>query len=150
MNGLLARALLAFLVLPGMVAFLVPLLLIAPGEGAGFVSAVGLVPLGIGILVLIWCVREFYLAGRGTLAPWEPPRTLVVTGLYRVSRNPMYVGVLLILCGWAVGFRSWSLAVYAAVVGIAFHLRVVLNEEPWLDHTHGAEWRLTGRSCHAG
>jgi protein-S-isoprenylcysteine O-methyltransferase Ste14 len=139
-NGFLARAVLAFIFLPGIVAFLVPLLLLAPGGPGSFVNLLGGIPLGLGIIVLMWCVREFYVAGRGTLAPWAPPQELVVSGLYRVSRNPMYVGVLLILWGWAIGFRSWPLAAYAVVVMLAFHLRVVLHEEPWLARTHGEKW----------
>lgn len=146
MTWLLARAVLAFLVLPGTVAFLVPLLLIAPGGPGSFVSPVGLGPLALGVILLLSCVREFYVAGRGTLAPWAPPRHLVVTGLYRFSRNPMHVGVLLILWGWALGFRSWPLAVYAVAAMVVFHLRVVVYEEPWLARTHGEQWvRYTSR-----
>jgi protein-S-isoprenylcysteine O-methyltransferase Ste14 len=89
---------------------------------------------------LLWCVGAFYFDGRGTLAPWDPPRSLVVTGVYRLSRNPMYVAVVLVLWGWALGFRSPSLAIYALVVMVAFHLRVVLGEEPWLARKHGARW----------
>ena len=114
---------------------------LAPGGLDTFSNPVGLIPLGTGIACLLWCVVEFYRAGRGTLAPWAPPRALVVTGLYRYSRNPMYVAVLLILLGWAIGFRSWMLASYAAMIAIAFHLRVVLNEEPFLARTHGEAWR---------
>ncbi len=58
--------------------------------------------LGLGTVLLLWCVRDFYVAGRGTLAPWDPPRHLVTVGLYRVSRNPMYLAVLLVLTGWAI------------------------------------------------
>jgi protein-S-isoprenylcysteine O-methyltransferase Ste14 len=65
---------------------------------------------------------------------------LVATGVYRFSRNPMYVAVMLILWGWAVGFWSRPLAIYAAGVTMAFHLRVVFGEEPWLARTHGAAW----------
>lgn len=137
---LLLRALLAFLALPGVVAGLVPWL-IARGEGhtlrVGWVAAL---LAGAGGGILLWCVREFYVAGRGTLAPWSPPRHLVVSGPYRKSRNPMYVAVLLLLCGWAVGYRSPDLAGYAAVVAIAFHLRVVYGEEPWLARRHGDAW----------
>lgn len=140
MNALLPRAILAFLVLPGTVVFLVPLLLLAPSGPRSFEIARGLIPLALGIALLLSCVREFYVAGRGTLAPWVPPRELVVTGAYRFSRNPMYVAVSLVLCGWALGFRSWPLAVYAVVVMISFHLRVVLYEEPWLARTHGEKW----------
>src|SRR5687768_10590680 len=68
MSGLLAKAMLAFLVLPGMVAFVVPFWLLAPGGPSSFVDALGLIPLGVGIVLLLWCVREFYVAGRGTLA----------------------------------------------------------------------------------
>jgi protein-S-isoprenylcysteine O-methyltransferase Ste14 len=139
MNGLFARALVAFLVLPGVVAFLVPLLLLEPGTTA-FSNRWGVVPLGVGIVLLLACVREFYVAGRGTLAPWAPPTTLVATGPYRWSRNPMYVAVFLILSGWAIGFRSWPLALYAVTVLVAFHLRIVLHEEPWLARTFGDVW----------
>lgn len=139
MNGLFARALVAFLILPGVVAFLVPILLLGPGT-TGLSNRWGVVPLGVGTVLLLACVREFYVAGRGTLAPWAPPAALVVTGPYKWSRNPMYVAVLLILSGWAISFRSWPLALYAVVVLLAFHLRVVLHEEPWLARTFGDTW----------
>jgi protein-S-isoprenylcysteine O-methyltransferase Ste14 len=139
-NGLFVRAVVAFLVLPGLVAFAIPLLLIAP-LARGF-DSFGLVALIPGLAVLLLTVREFYVAGRGTLAPWSPPRTLVTSGLYRYSRNPMYIGVLLILAGWAIAFRSWSLALYAEGVAIAVHFRVVLYEEPFLARTHPAAWEL--------
>lgn len=128
------RALSAFLVLPGTVAFLVPWLLRPQDQPF---RTFGLVPLGIGAFLLLWCVRDFYVAGRGSLAPWAPPERLVVVGLYRVSRNPMYVAVLLILCGWALGFGSRSLWTYAGIVAIAFELRVVGFEEPWLTGRYG-------------
>jgi protein-S-isoprenylcysteine O-methyltransferase Ste14 len=134
---LLWHALAAFLALPGMVGFVVPWAL--RPRGAAFRS-VALVPLGLGVALLLSCVWAFYVAGRGTLAPWKPPERLVTGGLYRYSRNPMYVAVLLILCGWALGFASTGLWTYAAFVAVAFHLRVVLFEEPWLARTHGTEF----------
>ena len=124
---LLARAILAFLILPGTVAFIIPILVLAPGDQDAFVDRSALTPLVAGIGLLLWCVREFYVAGRGTLAPWAPPHSLVDCGPYRLSRNPMYIAVLLLLSGWALGFRSWMLAVYAVAVAFAFHLRVVLS-----------------------
>jgi protein-S-isoprenylcysteine O-methyltransferase Ste14 len=139
MGDLFARALIAVFVLPGVVAFLVPLVLLKPATMA-FSNWWGVAPLSVGIATLLACVREFYVAGRGTLAPWAPPTSLVVTGLYKWSRNPMYVAVLLILSGWAIGFRSWTLAVYAGAVLVAFHLRIVLHEEPWLARTFGDAW----------
>lgn len=131
------QALLAFLVLPGAIAFLVPWML--RPAGAPF-RAVALPVLAVGIGLLLWCVRDFYVAGRGTLAPWAPPERLVVVGLYRWTRNPMYVAVVVILSGWALGFGSRTLWLYAGAVAIGFHLRVVLGEEPWLARTHGEEW----------
>ena len=63
-----------------------------------------------------------------------------MVGLYRMSRNPMYIAVILVLAGWAIGFHSPYLAIYALVIAIGFHLRVVFNEEPWLARTHGEKW----------
>jgi protein-S-isoprenylcysteine O-methyltransferase Ste14 len=143
MSALFIRAALAFLALPGIVAFVVPLLM---GTGYPFAHRVGVIPVVAGVLMLFWCVREFYVAGRGTLAPWSPPTALVVTGPYHVSRNPMYVAVLLILCGWAIGFGLLSLWIYAVAVAIAFHLRVVLSEEPFLARRHANEWRAYRRA----
>jgi protein-S-isoprenylcysteine O-methyltransferase Ste14 len=144
-----ARALFAFLALPGTVAFLIPLL-IGPGGPKRFVQPAGLLPLVTGVALLLWCVREFYVEGRGTLAPWSPPVHLVTSGPYRRSRNPMYVAVLLILCGWAVGFWSRPLLVYGIGVAIAFHLRVRLHEEPFLTRTTVRTGNTTRRACLVG
>jgi protein-S-isoprenylcysteine O-methyltransferase Ste14 len=95
----------------------------------------------VGTTLLLWCVREFYVAGKGTLAPWTPPRHLVVSGPYRFSRNPMYVAVALVLSGWAIAFQTRALIIYALAVICAFHLRILLGEEPWLARTHGDAWR---------
>lgn len=137
MNSLRLRALVAFAAMPGMVAFVVPWLL-RPRHAD--VHLYGAAPLVIGTVVLLWCVRDFYVRGRGTLAPWSPPMTLVTAGLYRYSRNPMYVGVLLILGGWATLYSSITLAIYALLIATAFQLRVVYGEEPWLARTHGDAW----------
>jgi protein-S-isoprenylcysteine O-methyltransferase Ste14 len=134
---LFARALLAVLLLPGVVAGLVPYLL-RPTDRALAVEGIG--PLLAGLAVLLWAVRDFYVAGRGTLAPWSPPDRLVEVGLYRVSRNPMYVGVTLVLTGWALAYQSWTLAAYALTVGIGFALRVIWVEEPALARRFEAQW----------
>ncbi len=131
------RALGAFLALPGTVAFLVPWLL-RPAD-APF-RAAGVAPIALGVALLLWCVRDFHVAGRGSLAPWAPPERLVVVGLYRVTRNPMYISVVLVLVGWALGYGTLRLWIYAGAVAVAFHLRVVLGEEPWLARRYGSEW----------
>jgi protein-S-isoprenylcysteine O-methyltransferase Ste14 len=131
------RALGAFLALPGIVAFLLPWLL-RPRDVA--MNPAGLIPLGVGTVLLLWCVRDFYVVGKGSLAPWAPPTHLVTVGLYRFTRNPMYVAVATILCGWALLYGSRTLWMYAGFVVIAFHLRVLYGEEPWLAKVHGAAW----------
>jgi pimeloyl-ACP methyl ester carboxylesterase/protein-S-isoprenylcysteine O-methyltransferase Ste14 len=138
---MLSRALLAFIALPGVVAFAVPLFIAGRRLVEGPFSAVGLIPLLAGIGLLFWCIRDFYVVGKGTLAPWQPPRRLVTTNLYRFSRNPMYVAVTVVNLGWAIVFQSWVLLLYALAVMTAFHLRVVFAEEPWLLQTHAIEWK---------
>jgi protein-S-isoprenylcysteine O-methyltransferase Ste14 len=136
-SSLFWRALTAFLVLPGIVTVVVPWLLLP--AGAQF-DAIALPVVLAGTGLLLWCVAAFYMIGRGTLAPWHPPQRLVVTGLYRFSRNPMYVAVLIVLAGLAMAFHSLVLSGYALLVACAFELRVVRHEEPWLARTFGAEW----------
>lgn len=134
------RALLAFFVLPGLFAGIVPPVVAAvdPWRSEGWTA--GGVILGTGSLVLLWCVRDFYAFGKGTLGPWEPPKRLVVIGLYRFTRNPMYLGVLMVVGGWACLTASPLLAIYLAALAIGFHLRVLLREEPWLAKQFGPEW----------
>lgn len=134
------RALLAFLVLPGVAAFIVPPLLALIDPWSDGILWQGAVVMGLGCILLLWCVRDFYVSGKGTLAPWDPPKNLVVVGLYRYVRNPMYVGVLTLVGGWSVFLTSPVLALYTAVLAIAFHLRVLVNEEPWLSAQFGSEW----------
>lgn len=140
MNTLLFRSVIAFLALPGIVAFVLPLAIGISRVSRPTLNLVCLPLLAFGILLLFWCVRDFYVAGRGTLAPWSPPKRLVIVGLYRFSRNPMYIAVISILLGWAIGFGSWVLTLYAVAVAILFHLRVILHEEPWLEKEFGEEW----------
>ena len=138
---MLIRAIAAFIALPGVVAFGAP---IAIGISAGRPvqhAALGSAVVCLGTLLLLWCVREFYVAGRGTLAPWAPPRHLVTTGPYRISRNPMYVGVVTILIAWSALWGSRALLIYTLVAMGAFHVRVRVAEEPWAARNFGAEWQ---------
>ena len=138
---MLVRALLAFLVLPGIGAVLAPPFIAFLDPWRGETWQFGLTVICAGALVLLWCVRDFYVSGKGTLAPWDPPKQLVVVGLYRWVRNPMYVGVLLLVVGWALYLASPFLASYAVLLAVSFHARVVLNEEPRLDAQFGPQWR---------
>jgi len=108
----LGRAIAAFVALPGTFAFALPITIgISAGRSWRHI-ALGLVPLCLGTLLLLWCVREFYVAGRGT--PWPPPQRLVTSGPYRFSRNPMYIGVVTILVGWCTLVIYTAVVVYAA------------------------------------
>ena len=92
--------------MPGMVAFAIPVLWLWQAGRLHPAHPLSLVVLAAGTVGLLWCVRDFYVQGKGTLAPWSPTQNLVVVGLYRYSRNPMYVSVLLILIGWAAAFAA--------------------------------------------
>jgi protein-S-isoprenylcysteine O-methyltransferase Ste14 len=140
------RALLAFLVLPGIVAGIVPLLILRMHPELSRFAGYGIALLVVGVILLFWCVRDFYVSGKGTLAPWDPPKRLVIVGLYRFMRNPMYVAVLTITTGWSVTFGSLVLAVYTVVLAVAFHLRVVYHEEPWLRKRFGPDWERYSKS----
>jgi protein-S-isoprenylcysteine O-methyltransferase Ste14 len=138
---MLVRAIAAFVALPGVVAFAVP---IGIGTLAGRPvqhAAVAVPVVCLGTVLLLWCVREFYVAGGGTLAPWAPPKHLVTTGPYRLSRNPMYIGVVTILIGWTLLWGSRTLVVYTAVAMAAIQARVLISEEPWAARNFGAEWQ---------
>jgi protein-S-isoprenylcysteine O-methyltransferase Ste14 len=135
------RALLAFLALPGTATVLVPWFLLrwrGAGVAAGPASTIaGALVAAAGAVVLGWCVVDFARIGRGTLAPVDPPTVLVRRGLYRVVRNPMYVGVLTLLFGEALLFGSSAIAVWALLLAAAFHARVVRWEEPVLREMFG-------------
>jgi Phospholipid methyltransferase len=88
----------------------------------------------------VWCAREFYVTGRGTLAPSMPPGSQVASRPSYYRRSPMYVGVELVLLGWAILYWSAPLLLYAACVAGAFQLRVVLAERSRMALTFGAAW----------
>jgi protein-S-isoprenylcysteine O-methyltransferase Ste14 len=136
------RALIAFIVLPGIVALIAPLAIVYLDPWIGNLKMPGALAMCLGIFVLLWCVRDFFVSGKGTLAPWDPPKELVVVGLYRFMRNPMYVGVLLLALGWSLYFLSPILIFYMAVLAMGFHIQVVRNEEPWLKEKFGKQWEL--------
>lgn len=134
------RALTSFSVLPGIIAGLIPWILFHsdPWRGEGF--SFGLLIMIVGFSILLWCVRDFYISGKGTLAPWSPPNRLVKVGLYRICRNPMYIGVLVLVFGWVIFATSPLLLGYFVILAFSFHFRIVLYEEPRLSKLFGTEW----------
>ncbi len=137
---MLFRALLAFVALPGIFAGLIPAQIVMYDPYLGPSYHIGYLSVLFGFVILSFCVRDFLVIGRGTLAPWDPPKHLVIVGLYRYSRNPMYVAIINILAGWALIGGSPLLAAYSLVMATVFYLRVVYGEEPELAKQFGAEW----------
>ena len=139
--AILLKNLLFTVIIPGAVAVYVPLLIAKPQPPAtGVAGAIAFLLLVFGSSVYAWCVWDFATFGRGTPAPIDAPKRLIVRGLYRYSRNPMYVGVLTVILGWEVLFKSGVLAVYALIVALCFHLFIVLYEEPHLRRQFGKEY----------
>jgi protein-S-isoprenylcysteine O-methyltransferase Ste14 len=144
---LLLKNLLFTVLVPGTVAVYIPLRIAASRSEPlrpewGVWQTAALLPLSIGTAIYFWCLWDFALRGRGTPAPIDAPRHLVVRGLYEYVRNPMYIGVLLVIAGWAMFFQSLRVFVYAGAVGLIFHLFVVLMEEPILRGKFGEAYRI--------
>ena len=138
-------SLIFFVVAPGAIAGLLPWWLTRWEFRPAFVGIEGVRLLGIlliavGLLPLIDSFVRFALQGGGTPAPIAPPQRLVVTGFYRYVRNPMYVGVVSVVLGQAVLFADARLLWYAAFVWLAFHLFVILYEEPTLRRAFEADY----------
>jgi protein-S-isoprenylcysteine O-methyltransferase Ste14 len=105
------------------------------------VQAAGVVVLGVGLVLFASSLRRFATEGQGTLAPWDPPRQLVVRGPYRFVRNPMISGVVLVLCGEAALFVSRPHAVWALAFAAINLVYIPLFEEPRLAARFGDAYR---------
>ena len=105
----------------------------------------GLTVLGAGVALMLACVAEFVVRGRGTPAPMDAPRELVVHGPYRVVRNPMYVGMVLTLVGELVIAWSRGFALYVAGWFAIINLVVILYEEPTLRRKFGESYERYAR-----
>jgi protein-S-isoprenylcysteine O-methyltransferase Ste14 len=104
------------------------------------VQAGGTALAGLGALMLIDSFARFALKGLGTPAPVFPTKRLVVDGLYRYVRNPMYVGVVLSVLGQALMLASPALLIYGIFLWLGFHLFVMAYEEPTLRESFGLEY----------
>lgn len=109
--------------------------------GIGLPQVVGTALALAGAVVALWCVFAFALVGRGTPAPFDPPRRLVVRGPYRWVRNPMYVGAGVALAGASLFYRSLELLGFTALFFVVTHLFVLGYEEPTLRRLFGDEYR---------
>jgi len=142
--GLALRSLLWTFLLPGTVAGWVPWVYFGVRrvriDTARPLHWLGLAVLLVGLAILFACIYEFAKSGKGTLSPADPPKHLVVQGLYRYARNPMYIGVVTTLIGESILVGTSAIATYAASVFIGFSIWVKIYEEPWLERTFGEEF----------
>jgi len=149
--GMFLRHVLAILVLPATVTVVVPCLIVSSGSSVSRLSPlaspldiaaklVAAVAMAGGIALVCVTVWQFATLGRGTLAPWDPPRRLVLTGVYRYVRNPMISGVLLVLVGEAVGLFSPEVLAWAAAFFALNATLIPLVEEPGLERRFGDEY----------
>jgi protein-S-isoprenylcysteine O-methyltransferase Ste14 len=136
---------------PGVVTVYIPYLIVSQWRPAeiknwGILQYLGLIPAAPGTAILFHCIWVFAVVGRGTLSPLDAPRHLIIHGLYRRVRNPMYLGVLLILLGEALVFESVVMLEYAAAWFILINLVILLYEEPALRRQFGPSYN---RYCNA-
>ena len=143
------RVALAILVLPVSVIVLIPLWIardlepteVLPDSGIEWsLAAAGLVVLAAGFALFISCVARFWRQGRGTLAPWDPPTALVVSGPYTHVRNPMISGVILVLIAEAMLFRTLPHVVWAALFFLLNTIVIPAVEEPVLRARFGEQY----------
>lgn len=140
-----ARAITYAVLFIGVVLIYVPAELLSKSgivrpETLGVLQIVGMGTGALGAVVALWCVLTFASLGRGTPAPFDPPRRLVVQGPYRYVRNPMYIGAGVALTAAALFYVSYALLLYTVLFFLLTHLFVVLYEEPTLRRTFGRDY----------
>ncbi|MGI6456775.1 MAG: methyltransferase family protein [bacterium] len=140
---LLIHAFVFTILAPGTMVVLLPYLLLQLEEQTGsflLLQIVGGILIAPGVLIYLKCTWDFIRRGRGTPAWYRAPKKLVVQGLYRYVRNPMYVGMGLICLGESLYFSSFILFCYTLGALLCFHLRVILYEEPVLRRQFGESY----------
>jgi len=101
----------------------------------------GIILMIAGAILGLACLGVFVVRGRGTAAPFDPPRQFVAIGPYKLVRNPMYVGGLGVLLGFGLYLHSLSVLGFSVMVGFVVHLFVLYYEEPNLERRFGASYR---------
>jgi protein-S-isoprenylcysteine O-methyltransferase Ste14 len=111
-----------------------------PFLGLELMRFIGAIMLLAGVPALVDAFARFALEGLGTPAPIAPTRNLVVTGLFRYVRNPIYIAVVAVILGQALLMGDWRLIVYGALLWLSFHVFVVAYEEPTLEQMFGKDY----------
>ncbi len=136
------KSLVFLLLAPGVVAVVIPYFIINSDVKIYQLNLPTLkllsIPLTVyGAFLLLLSFWYFSYHGKGTPAPIDPPKALVIKGPYKYTRNPMYVGVVSILLGIFFYYQTMSLLIYAFFCAVAFHLRIILNEEIVMEKKFG-------------
>lgn len=121
--------------------------IVRPAEFA-WPQIAGLIVGSLGAALAIWCVAAFAWIGKGTPAPFDPPRKLVARGPYRLVRNPMYIGATLALAGAALFYKAIPLLIFVCGFLLVTHLFVVIYEEPTLRRMFGPEYEAYCQHVH--
>jgi protein-S-isoprenylcysteine O-methyltransferase Ste14 len=142
---LLLRSLFFTFLLPGTVTVLIPYWIISSSDVGVFENSYSFRYFGAPLIVigssgLLWCIWQFFSEGHGTLAPIDAPKHLVIRGLYKYVRNPMYVSVVSILIGEAILFLSTAIMTEAGIFMVLAYLFVVFYEEPTLRRQFGESY----------
>lgn len=149
-SRILLRHLAAIVILPVTVLVIVPVWIargsdvgvaLAPNVSGLLIQVIGIAALSIGLLLFVVSLSRFATEGKGTLAPWDPPRRLVITGPYRFVRNPMISGVMFILVGEACVLLSRPHAEWALIFCVTTLLYIPIFEEPALAARFGPSYR---------
>lgn len=135
----------AILILPFTVTVIIPVILWFAERGPGekwksWPLLIAIPPGIVGVTLLVWTIGLFMRIGRGTLAPWNPPRKLVTTGPYAYTRNPMLSGVFMILLAEAIGGQSVAIACWFGIFVMSNVIHFMLSEEPGLRRRFGSEY----------
>lgn len=159
-SRLILKATIITLLMPGTVILLIPYLILCQSGVTDWPNISSVTVLAsiaglAGLAVLLYCIWEFAVHGKGTLAPIDPPKVLVVHGVYRYTRNPMYLAIIVVLLSETLFFNNLWLLIYATLALLGFHLFVILYEEPRLRSQFGESykeyfkavprWRITTR-----
>jgi len=142
----LLKTLVFTVVVPGTWIVFIPYWLLSSGSARsdldmGPFRYFGVIPMILGAAIYFRCAWDFTFTGKGTPAPFDPPKELVARGLYRFVRNPMYIGVLFVLLGGALLFESHRLFELAGLAFVIFYLVIVIYEEPILRRKFGDSYQ---------
>ena len=132
--GTILVPVLLFILIPYMILRAAP---VALGAGIGVVEVASVALAVAGFTMILWVSTTFVRRGKGTPVPLDPPKEFIAIGLYRFVRNPMYLGLLLVMLAEAALFRSVWLLVYASLFWLAVHSYLILIEEPELEARFG-------------